>query len=134
MTRTKRFTRILATLGLASLTLVGIGSATHAHAAPVHRWIMYLNAHWNDDGTIEVLGANFSRDSRVYVEVYDAETGDMVTDGDVYTDDYGAFDASTDYIGCYENPYTGNYDDLRVGAKDLRTGTIVRTGSFDGCP
>jgi hypothetical protein len=134
MTRTKRFTRILATLGLASLTLAGIGGAAQAHAAPAHRWIMYLDTRWNGDGTIEILGTNFSRDSKVYVEVYDAETGDVVTDGDVYTDDYGAFDASTVYIGCYDNPYTGNYDDLRVGAKDLRTGTIVRTGSFDGCP
>jgi hypothetical protein len=134
MTRTNRLARTLATLGIVILTLAGIGDAAHAHAASAHRWVMYLNAHWNDDGTIEVLGTNFSRDSRVYVEVYDAETGDVVTDGDVYTDDYGAFDASTDYIGCYENPYTGNFDDVWVAAKDLRTGTIVRTTSFDGCP
>jgi hypothetical protein len=133
MTPTNRLARILATLGSASLALVGIGGA-QVHAAPAHRWVMYLDTHWNDDGTIEVIGTNFSRDSRVYVEVYDAETGDTVSDGYLYTDGRGDFEGGTDYIGCYEDPYTGNFDDLRVGAKDLRTGTIVRTTSFDGCP
>jgi hypothetical protein len=126
--------RLLATLGILSLILVGIGSAAHAHAAPAHRWIMYLAAHWNDDGTIEVAGTDFSRFSTVYVEVFDAETGDTVSSGDLHTSARGTFLGSTDYIGCYQNPYTGDFDDVRVKAEDLRTDTVVYTGSFDGCP
>ena len=134
MTRTNGFSRILASLSIASLTLVGIGSTANVHAAPAQRRIMYLAAQWNDDGTIEVAGANFSTFSTAYVEVFDAETGDSVSYGTMHTNARGNFMARTDYIGCYQNPDTGGFDDLRVKAEDLRSGTVVYTGSFDGCP
>jgi hypothetical protein len=95
---------------------------------------MYAHTSWTQNGTLAVNGWNLSSRGHITIEVDDAATGDLVDRYGTVATGNGRFLIYTDYIGCYQNPDSGDYDNLAVYVRDDRSDTVIGPMVVDGCP
>jgi hypothetical protein len=125
----RSLTRSLTALAL-PLALIAVTAGAHKAEART----MHAHTAWTADGALAVSGWNLSSHGRITVEVDDAPTNDLVDSYRTYATGSGQFLIDTDYIGCYQNPESGDYDNLAVYVRDDHSNTIIGPMVVDGCP